>query len=500
LEIQKYLVEYQQRILAVVADSRLVGVITRRDLLNYLVTDSSNTPRALYDDLPTMNAARRKNISSLLAEQLPREIIELLRKVGELAAEMGYLAYAVGGFIRDLLLRRSNSDIDIVVEGDGIEFAKVFADRHHIRARCHKKFNTAVLVFPDGRKMDVATARMEYYQYPAALPIVEFGSLKMDLYRRDFTVNTLAVALNPDTFGQLIDFFGGQRDIKDKGIRVLHNLSFVEDPTRILRAIRFEQRFGFRIGKQTASLIRNAVKMNLLEKMGGHRLFHEIQHILVEADPLSSIRRMAEFGVLPVLSPEIRFDQQLEGLFVQLKEIVSWYRLSFLGEPLEVWWVYLLGLAARLRRESAREFCGRLELLEHLRERLLWAIRHSEELLVGFFQLREIRPSDIYRALQPFKVEELLFMMARTQREEVRRMISHYFYKYRDTRTELKGRDLQVLGLEPGPVYRRILDELLDARLNGSLQSRQDEVDYVLRHFAASGQPRRITTVKGAAG
>jgi len=130
--------------------------------------------------------------------------------------------------------------------------------------------------------MDVATARMEYYQYPAALPVVEFGSLKMDLYRRDFTVNTLAVALNPDSFGQLIDFFGGQRDIKDKVIRVLHNLSFVEDPTRILRAIRFEQRFGFRIGKQTAGQIRNAVKMNLLEKMGGHRLFHEIQHILVK--------------------------------------------------------------------------------------------------------------------------------------------------------------------------------------------------------------------------
>jgi tRNA nucleotidyltransferase (CCA-adding enzyme) len=500
LDIQKFLVEYQQRILAVVADSRLVGVVTRRDLLNYLVSDSSNTPRALYDDLPIMTAARRKNLSSLLAEQLPREIIELLRNVGELAAEMGYQSYAVGGCIRDLLMRRSNFDIDIVVEGDGIEFAKVFAERHHIRARCHKKFNTAVLVFPDGRKMDVATARMEYYQYPAALPVVEFGSLKMDLYRRDFTVNTLAVALNPDSFGQLIDFFGGQRDIKEKVIRVLHNLSFVEDPTRILRAIRFEQRFGFRIGKQTAGQIRNAIKMSLLEKMGGHRLFHEIQHILVEADPLASIRRLAEFAVLPVLSPEIRLNQQLEALFVQLKEIVTWYRLSFLSEPLEVWWVYLLGLAARLRRESARDFCERLELPEHLRNRLLWALRHSEELLEGFFQLREIRPSDIYRALQPFKVEELLFMMARTQREEVRRMISHYFHKYRDMRTELKGRDLQVLGLEPGPLYRRILDELLDARLNGKLMSRQDEIDYVLRHFAASGQPLRVSTAKGAGG
>ncbi len=500
LEIQKYLVEYQQRILAVVIDGRLVGVITRRDLLNYLVNDDSNMPRALHEDLPTTNSTRRKNVSAILAEQLPRDIIELLRSIGELAAEMNYQAYAVGGFIRDLMLRRPNLDIDIVVEGDGIQFARAFADKHHIRARCHTKFNTAVLVFPDGRKMDVASARLEYYQYPAALPIVEFGSLKMDLYRRDFTINTLAVALNPDTFGQLIDFFGGQRDIKEKVIRVLHNLSLVEDPTRILRAIRFEQRFRFRIGKQTTSLIRNAVKMNLLQKVGGHRLFHEIQHIMAEVDPLPSICRMAEFGVLSLLSPEIRLDPWMEALFARLKETISWYRLSFLSEPLEVWWVYLLGLAARLRRESARDFTERLELPTHVQERLLWALHQTGEVLEGFFQLREIRPSDIYRALQPFKVEELLFMMARTQREEVRRMISHYFHKYRDVRTELKGRDLQVLGIEPGPIYREILDQLLDARLNGKVHSRQDEIDYALRHYASSGQPRRIPSVKGAGG
>jgi len=308
------------------------------------------------------------------------------------------------------------------------------------------------------------------------------------------------VALNPDSFGQLIDFFGGQRDIKEKVVRVLHNLSLVEDPTRILRAIRFEQRFGFRIGKQTANLIRNAVKMNLLQKVGGHRLFHELQHIFTEADPLSSIRRMAEFGVLSVLSPEIRLEPRLEGLFLRIKESISWYRLSFLSETLEVWWVYLLGLASRLRRDSAWDFTQRLELPPHNQERLLWGLRRSEELLEGFFQLRQNRPSDIYRALQPFKVEELLFMMARTQRPEVRRVISQYFHKYRDMTTELKGRDLLVLGIEPGPVYRRILDELLDARLNGKVHSRQDEIDYVLRHFSTLGQARRMPTMKGTGG
>jgi tRNA nucleotidyltransferase (CCA-adding enzyme) len=483
MEIQKFLVEYQQRILPVVDGHGPIGVITRRDLLNFMVNDSSNTPRALFGDLPSPADGKRKNVSMILAEQLPRATIELLRQFGELAESMNYQAYAVGGFIRDLLLRHPNFDIDIVIEGDGIEFARVFAEGHHIRTRCHKKFNTAVLIFGDGRKVDVASARLEYYQYPAALPIVEFGSLKMDLYRRDFTINTLALALNPASFGQLIDFFGGQRDIKERVIRVLHNLSFVEDPTRILRAIRFEQRFGFRIGKQTAGLIRNAVKMNLLLKVGGQRLLHEVQHILTEPDPLPSLRRMAEFGVLSVLSPDLRFDAHCEAFCVQLKEIISWYRLSFLAEPLRNWWVYLLGLSSRLGRDNLGEFCDRLEFLPHLRERLQWALVETDRLLADFFQLRDTRPSAIYRALQPFRAEELLFMMARTQREEVRRTISRYFHRMRDVRADLKGRDLRAMGLPPGPVYKKILDELLDARLNGEVRNRQEEVDLVLARY-----------------
>ena len=483
MDIQKYLVEYHQRILPVEADGKLVGVITRRDLLNFLVTDSSNTPRALHDDLPTYSTAKRKHITPILAEQLPRDIIRLLRDIGEQAEGMHYQAYAVGGFVRDLLLRQPNLDLDVVIEGDGIEFARHFAEKHGIRSRCHKKFNTAVLIFPDGRKVDVATARMEYYQYPAALPIVEFGSLKMDLYRRDFTINTLAVALNPDTFGQLIDFFGGQRDLKEKVVRVLHNLSLVEDPTRIIRAIRFEQRFGLRIGKQTASLIRNAIQMNLLQKIGGHRLFHELQLVLMEQDPSPAIRRMGEFGILSLLSPEMRFDPQLETFLGQLKEVISWHRLSFIDEALQTWWVYLLGLADRLGRQAAGEFYERLELPENIGARLLWGLTQGDELLKGFFQLRDPRPSDIYRALQPLKSEELLFLMAKTQREDVRKVVSRYFHKYRDVRTKLKGRDLRALGILPGPVYKKILDELLDARLNAEVQSRQEEMAYLMVHY-----------------
>jgi tRNA nucleotidyltransferase (CCA-adding enzyme) len=484
LEIQTHLVEQQQRIVPVVSEGEVVGVITRRDLLNFLLSDHSVTPKALYDDLSKSYWPKRKNIIAVLAEQLPKEIIRMLKDLGELAERLHFKAYAVGGFVRDLLVRRPNLDIDIVVEGDGIEFARTFAQEHGIRARCHKKFNTAVLIFQDGQRVDVATARFEYYQYPAALPTVELGSLKMDLYRRDFTVNTLAIALNPGDFGQLIDFFGGQRDLKEKGIRVLHNLSFVEDPTRVLRAIRFEQRFQFRIGKQTAMLIRNVVRMGLLQKLGGHRLFHEIELILTEEDPIPALGRMAEFEVLPAISPKLRFDRRMEELFNRIREVVLWHRLSFLDEPLATWWVYFLGLLCGLSGEDLKEAIQHLELNLVQRERLEWTYAQVEALLQGFFQLPDHRPSDIYRALQHFRPEELLYLMAKTQREDVRRAISHYFHRYRNVRTELRGRDLKEAGVQPGPIYRTMLQALLDAHLNGEVKNRQEEIAYLKGRYS----------------
>ncbi|OIP97879.1 MAG: polya polymerase [Syntrophobacteraceae bacterium CG2_30_61_12] len=485
MAIQKVLVEHQQRILPVLEQGELVGVVTRRDLLNFMINDRSNTPKALHGDGGGNQWGRRKNMTSLMLEQLPADIIRLLRDFGELAERLHYRVYAVGGFIRDLLLRRPNLDIDVVVEGDGVGFAKAFAEQHGVRARCHSKFNTAVLVLDQGLKVDVATARLEYYQYPAALPVVEFGSLKLDLYRRDFTINTLAIALTPDEFGQLIDFFGGQRDLKDRVIRVLHSLSFVEDPTRILRAIRFEQRFGFRIGKQTAGLIQNAVKIELLARLGGQRLYHELQHIFTEENPLPALRRMDEFGVLAVVFTGLRFDHKAERLFNRIKQVISWYHLSFLAEPLDGSWLYFLGLLALLPASARADTIAHLDIPEAGRERIERGFTEGGRLLDQFFKLRDPRPSAIYRALQPFKAEEILFMMAATEKDEVARTISRYFHRHRYARTELKGRDLLALGVPPGPIYTVLLNELLDARVNGEVDNRDQELAFISARLQA---------------
>jgi tRNA nucleotidyltransferase (CCA-adding enzyme) len=183
--------------------------------------------------------------------------------------------------------------------------------------------------------------------------------------------------------------------------------------------------------------------------------------------------------VLPVISPKMRFDQKMEEFFQRLKELLSWYQLSFLEEPLERWWVYVLGLFSGQRQEEMEELWERLQLTPTQQERLLWTYEKVDELLRGFFQLPDHRPSDIYRALQPLRPEELLYMMARTQKKAITRAISHYFHRYRHVSTELKGKDLKALGVPPGRIYKTLLDALLDARLNAAARNRQEEVAFL---------------------
>jgi len=233
-----------------------------------------------------------------------------LTTIGKIGSELNFGVYVVGGFVRDLLLYKKNDDIDIVIEGDGIKFAIEYAKQTDSNLHIYEKFGTAVITMPDNFKIDVASARMEYYKSPAALPTVEMSSIKLDLYRRDFTINTLAINLIPDEFGTLTDFFAGQRDLKDKIIRVIHNLSFVEDPTRIFRAIRFEQRFGFKIGKLTAGLIKNAVKMDFFRKLSGLRVLTELRYILEERHPVRAVIRLSDYNLLQVLHSEVKLNNK----------------------------------------------------------------------------------------------------------------------------------------------------------------------------------------------
>jgi len=477
VEVQGHIVGGNQRFLPVVDEGKLVGGVTRTDLL-----------RALQDSLAPSSrgpiSVRKKGLTKLMAERLPAQVYSLLRELGEIGEELGYYVYAVGGFVRDLLLRRENYDIDVVVEGDGIHFAQVFGARRGCRVKVHKRMKTASLVSPGGYKIDVATARIEYYEHPAAPPTVEFSSIKMDLYRRDFTINTLAVELRPTTFGNLLDFFEAQRDLKEGGIRVLHNLSFVEDPSRMFRAIRFEQRFGFQIGKDTQNLMRNAISMGFLERLSGARLFAELELILREENPLPIIERMAEFDLLRFLHPGLKYNTHVKTLLGKIYDVLSWFDLLFLERGYLRWVVYLFGLTDQLKLVELNEMADRLSLSPRYRKRLIEGRKQGLGTLQKAYR-RRLSAKVIFTLFNPLPTEILLYAMAKTDSTEVKKAISLFFTKLKNTKVSLRGKDLQSLGIKPGPIYRKILDSLLLAHLEGRVETKGDEIDYVRTHYPA---------------
>jgi tRNA nucleotidyltransferase (CCA-adding enzyme) len=377
--------------------------------------------------------------------------------------------------------------MDIVIEGDGIAFAKKYVRISGARIHTHEKFGTAVIICADGFKIDVASARMEYYKFPAALPVVEMSSIKLDLYRRDFTINTLAIQLNPDRFGMLIDFFNAQKDIKEKSIRVLHNLSFVEDPTRVFRAIRFEQRFGFAISRLTAGLIQNAVSMDFFRELSGRRMFNELQLILQEENPAAAIARLNDFGLLKVVHPALVCDKHLIALLSAVRQVVAWHDLLFLDDSYMKWAVYFLALIQRCERPQALEICQRLELTPRMQKLFIADRANAEEALRWLVRHLPVDNSTLYHRLAGLRTELILFMMAATDKEKVKKAISFYFTRLRRMSISLKGEDLKRLGVSPGPIYREVLQAVFNAKLNGQLESYEDELEFARRRISPRG-------------
>jgi tRNA nucleotidyltransferase (CCA-adding enzyme) len=463
----------RQRLVPVVEGAKLVGVITRTDLINILVEEPARIPEHLLPD-----RKRERSIARLLSDRLPPRIVNLLKTAGELAQEHDFEAYVVGGFVRDILLGRQNFDVDLVVEGDGIAFAGLLAEKLGGRRKAHKKFQTAVVVLPDDSRIDVATARLEYYEYPAALPTVELSSIKMDLYRRDFTINALAVHLNPRKFGHLVDFFGAQRDLKDRIIRVLHSLSFVEDPTRILRAVRFESRFNFRIGAQTERLIKNAVQMNFFQQLSGSRIFHELRLIFEEKNVLKCLERMQQFKLLGHLHPRLTLDVRQTQLVDKIEAVLDWYRLLYIEPAPAPWKLYLLALTIGFEEADVEALTQRLSFIRKDSRDFLALRRTVAETFarVLIWQNAQGPMSELCFILEKVPLEGLLYLMARSTKEAMSRNISLYLTRLKGMSPDIDGRDLQRLGLTPGPTYAKVLRRVLAAKIDGKADCREEQL------------------------
>lgn len=471
----------RQRLVPIVEAGRVIGVVTRTDLINVFAHEQ--------DSLPVLkhSPSKERHVGKLIQDRLPASVKDLLHLAGKLGRDLGLPVYAVGGFVRDLLLSRPNQDIDLVVEGNGITLAKALAVELGGRVREHQEFLTSVVIFKDEKgeesRIDVATARLEYYEYPAALPTVELSSIKMDLFRRDFSINALAVRLDSSPFGQLIDFFGGQRDIKERVIRVLHTLSFVEDPTRCLRAVRFEQRYDFRIGAGAERLIKNALGLKLMDKLTGQRLFSEFRHICDEANPLACFVRLDQLGILPAIAPQLALTPTRRGMLQELQEMLSWYHLLYFEKKPYTWLVYFLGLSHGLPYAETSDLYLRLGLPENKRGEILNQ-REQMRTVRGRLEAWQRRQggqapkiSTLCEVLAPLSLESLLYLMAETENEYLQKSLSRYITQWQHEKADITGDDLKALGLPPGPLYSHILRTALKAKLDGETQGREAQLE-----------------------
>lgn len=498
-EVQGLLIEKDAGRLPVVEGGRLVGIITRSDLLGQLYgTAIPHAHHTLYRGEARPDAAAAQAELVYRAAALPAAAAEVLRAAGQVARETAMPAYAVGGFIRDLLLEHGNLDVDIVVEGDGLTFAALLAPRLGARMEPVPRFGTAHLFLPSGVRVDIATARREFYEYAAALPRVEEGNLRDDLYRRDFSINAMAARLTPAGPGDLIDFFGGYADLKAGLVRVLHSLSFVEDPTRILRAVRFACRYGFRLEPETERLAREAVAGGFIERVSAERLRNELMLILQESEVPQCLSALGRLGALQRLLPEVPWNPEV-GMWVR-------WAHSFLdgrapaGGPLPpaaqslrkqvtpaLFYTAVVGAAARAGDVPA--FVQRLRLRRKQSAVLLQVLTQWREAAAAL-GAPGLKPSDVVSVLDGWPPEGLALLWLLGGQTRAADRVRAYWSQYRKVRPAVTSKDLQQAGIPPGPGFGRALREVKRAKLDGRVHGRDQELALaiaVVRSLAAPG-------------
>ena len=395
--------------------------------------------------------------------------------------------YLVGGFVRDLLLGLPNADLDIAVEGDGVEFAELLAREIGGRVRVHHKFRTAVVLPPpetlaaaplwikrgsEPFHVDVATCRTEFYDYPAALPAVEHASIRQDVFRRDFTINAMAVSLKGEEYGMVLDFFGGLEDLKAGVIRVLHNLSFIEDPTRIFRAVRYENRYGFRMDEQTRALAKGCVDMHLVGDLSSARLRDELVALLGERDVDWSLERLYELGVARQVHPKLATGPRTLALIHRIDALVAELGLA---EEVVRWRIRLSAMTRNMEHEELFMWLEKLRLRHKdsrvVRESVVLAPRIGQQLEAG-----DRTPWETYTLLSRLNLESVVYLLAVSESRAVQDRVYEYISELRYRTPIITGEDVLKMGAKQGPVVGEVLRRVLQARVEGAITTQEEEL------------------------
>ena len=469
---------------------RVIGIVTRTDLLKILTK-----PPAF---------PHPKNLANRLESTLPPARLHLLKSVAKAAHDQRAALYIVGGFVRDMLLERPSFDFDLVVEGNAIRLAHSLADKFGGRVTSHSRFGTSKWHIGEDKvillkklvseeqidpmpgnnaanrqplnpedlpeSLDLISARTEFYTHPTALPTVERGSIKLDLHRRDFTINTLALRLDGYHYAELHDYWGGLNDLNSGLIRVLHSLSFVDDPTRMLRAVRFEQRFNFQIEDRTRELIDGAIL--LLERVSGDRIRHELDHILTEREADKMLARLDRLHLLSAIQRNLIWDDWLSRHVGYLSDIApepEW-GLEAENNKLRSSLGYIIWLL-RLTPTRTGRVIKRLKMPRKLADDIFSA----QDIWRDINSLKKMKPSEVVIRLEGVEPLAVYANYLSTEDVMVRDILWNYVSRWRQVFPKTDGHILQQLGIPPGPIYRQILQTLRSAWLDGTIGSPEEE-------------------------
>jgi len=406
------------------------------------------------------------NLAKIMEKQLPAELVNFMWLAGEIALTRQERVYLVGGVVRDLLLEQANLDLDLVVEGNAVELALQLKEVNGGEITTHLRFSTAKLMW-DKWSADFATSRSETYDKPGALPRVTPSPIDNDLSRRDFTINAMAIHLNPGDYGRLVDPCGGRSDLKKRLLRVLHEKSFVDDATRIWRGLRYEQRLGFHLERGTLKLLKRDVDM--LDTISRDRIRYEIECILQEKYPEKVLSRADELGVLPKLHPALKGNGWRAEKFDQARRLTS-------PHPPEIG-LYLALIAYPLTGEEAESLISRLNLPKSLAQTVRDTITLKDK--IKLVTIPGLSPSSIYNFLDGYSPQALMANSLATESPTASQNIRFFLSKLRHVEASLSGEDLMKMGVVQGPQIKKVLELLREARLNGRVTTREGEEELV---------------------
>ena len=458
---------------------QIVGIVTRTDLMN------ATREKEVGHNQP--------NLAQMLEERLPASHLALLKLLAHEAKETDLPIYIVGGFVRDLILHQPSQDFDVVVEGEAISFAHRLARKFGGRVVSHETFGTAKWSITEVKtrlledlqaenrftqadlpeSIDLISARNEYYKQPAALPTVQPADIKLDLRRRDFTINTLAVRLDGSHFGEFQDYWGGYEDLNDRLIRVLHALSFVDDATRILRAVRFAKRFDFEIEPRTLELLKEGRKH--LREITPARLRNELDLVFTEANPAEILARLQHLGVLEAIHPGLGLTPEAELALAALGHAnpspewqVKVPASNHLSLQQALGYIFWLG---NLKQPNPLAYHAIVNLPTWLET----AILSYRDLNIQAATLLEAKPSQVTARLEQSSALAIYAAFLSSENPDFSSLLERYTKEYRQVKPHTSGKALIAAGLAPSADFTVILKKLRDARLDGEIQSDAEE-------------------------